>query len=86
MELLEKFNDYCNLEFASMPHGMPVSCEHLQSIVIRSAIQAFNQREGVRKSIAPYELEELADLIEEQGDRTVQEVSEVHRQAGLDAL
>ena len=86
MELLEKFNDYCNLEFASMPHGMPVSCEHLQSIVIRGAIQAFNQREGVRKSIAPYELEELADLIEKQGDRTVQEVSEAHRRRDLDAL
>jgi hypothetical protein len=86
MELLEKFNDYCNLEFASMPHGMPISYEHLEAIAIRGAIHAFNQREGIRKSIAPYELEELADLIEKQGDRTVQQVSGVHRQAGLDTL
>ncbi len=86
MELLEKFNNYCNLEFASMPHGMPISYEHLEAIAIRGAIHAFNQREGIRKSIAPYELEELADLIEQQGNRTVQRVSEVHRQVGLDAL
>jgi hypothetical protein len=32
------------------------------------------------------ELKELADLIEKQGDRTVQKVSEAPRQAGLDTL
>ncbi len=81
MKLLEKFNDYCNFEFTSMPHGMPISYEHLEAIAIRGAIHAFG-----KESISKEELKELADLIEKQGDRTVQEVSEVHRRRDLDAL
>ena len=69
-----------------MPHGIPISYEHLEAIAIRGAIHAFNQREGIRKSIAPYELEELADLIEQRGNRTVQKVSEAHCRRDPDDL
>jgi hypothetical protein len=86
MTLLNDFNDYCNLEFASMPHGMPISYEHLEAIAIRGAIQAFTRKYGMQESIPIYELKELADLIEQQGDRTVKEVSQVHRRRDLDAL
>jgi hypothetical protein len=81
MKLLEKFNDYCNFEFSSMPHGMPISYEHLEAIAIRGAIHAFG-----KESISKEELNNLADLIEKQGDRTVQEVSDVHRRRDLDTL
>ena len=81
MKLLEKFNDYCNFEFASMPHGMPFSYEHLEAIAIRGAIHSFG-----KESISKEELNNLADLIEKQGDRTVHKVSEVHRRTDSDSL
>jgi hypothetical protein len=60
--------------------------EHLQSISLKSAIYAFARKYNLKESIPVEELKELADLIEEQGDRTVQEVSNVHRHRDLDTL
>jgi hypothetical protein len=60
--------------------------EHLQAISIRASIYAFARKYNLKESIPVEELKELADLIEQQGNRTVQKVSEAHRQVGLDAL
>jgi hypothetical protein len=85
-KLLKYYNEYYNDTCAGLPHGMPISCEHLQSIAIRGVIYAFTKTYGMKENISTYSLKELADLIEQQGDRTVKEVSQVHRRRDLDAL
>jgi curved DNA-binding protein CbpA len=86
MKLIDRYNEFYNCTCAGLPHGSPISMEHLQAISIKSAIYAFARKYNLKESIPVEELNNLADLIEKQGDRTVQEVSEVHRQAGLDTL
>jgi curved DNA-binding protein CbpA len=86
MKLIDRYNEFYNCTRAGLPHGSPISMEHLQAISIKSAIYAFARKYNLKESIPVEELNNLADLIEKQGDRTVQEVSEVHRQAGLDTL
>ena len=86
MRLLDRYNQFYNDTCAGLPHGNPISMEHLQSISLKSAIYAFARKYNLKESIPVEELKELADLIEEQGDRTVQEVSNVHRHRDLDTL
>jgi len=69
-----------------MPHGMPISMEHMQAIALRGAIYAFSRKYNMKESIPVEDLENLADLIEAQGRRTVEEVSSVHRRKDLDLL
>jgi len=86
MRLIDRYNQFYNDTCAGLPHGSPISMEHLQSISLKSAIYAFARKYNLKESIPVEELKQLADLIEQQGDRTVQKVSEMHRQVGLDAL
>ena len=86
MKLIDRYNQFYNNTCAGLPHGGPISMEHLQSISIKSAIYAFARKYNLKESIPVEELNNLADLIEKQGDRTVQEVSEAHRRRDLDAL
>jgi hypothetical protein len=92
MKLLERFNEYCNNEFSSMPHGMPVSYEHLEAIAIRASIYAFARKYNLKESIPVEELENLADLIEAQGNESIQRHQTVMKAAqerhggDLDAL
>jgi hypothetical protein len=51
-----------------MPHGMPISVEHLQSLAIRSALYAFARKYNMKESIPVEDLENLANLIEAQGN------------------
>ncbi len=51
-----------------MPHGMPISVEHLQSLAIRSALYAFARKYNMKESIPVTDLENLANLIEAQGN------------------
>jgi hypothetical protein len=37
MKLLDRYNDFYNLEMSGLPHGMALSMEHLQSITIECA-------------------------------------------------
>ena len=68
MKLLYRFNEFYNQECASMPHGMPISVEHLQSLAIRSALYAFARKYNMKESIPVEDLENLANLIEAQGN------------------
>jgi len=86
MKLIDRYNQFYNDTCAGLPHGSPISMEHLQAISIKSAIYAFARKYNLKESIPVEELNNLADLIEKQGDRTVKEVSEVHRRRDLDAL
>jgi hypothetical protein len=68
MRLLDRFNEFYNQECASMPHGMPISVEHLQSLAIRSALYAFARKYNMKENIPVEDLENLANLIEAQGN------------------
>ena len=68
MKLIDRFNEYCNNEFSSFSHGMPVSYEHLEAIAIRGAIYAFARKYNMKESIPVEDLNNLADLIESQGN------------------
>jgi hypothetical protein len=92
MKLLERYNEYYNDECASMPHGMPVSMEHLQAIAIRGALYAFARKYNMKDSIPVEDLNNLADLIEAQGNesiqkhQTVMKVAQERHGGDLDAL
>jgi hypothetical protein len=86
MRLIDRFNEFYNQECAASPWGSITSMEHLEATTIRAALYAFARKYNLKECIPVEELKQLADLIEQQGDRTVEEVSEAHRQAGLDAL
>jgi len=86
MRLIDRYNQFYNETCAGLTHGSPISNEHLQAISIRASIYAFARKYNLKENIPVEELKELADLIEQQGNRTVQRVSEAHRQVGLDAL
>lgn len=77
MRLIDRYNEYCNIEFSSQSHGMPVSYEHLESIAIRGAIYAFACKCNMEESIPVADLENLADIIETQGNNYLERVEEL---------
>jgi hypothetical protein len=92
MKLIDRYNEYYNTECAAMPHGMPVSMEHMQAIAIRAALYAFARKYNMKESIPVEDLNNLADLIEAQGNEFLQRtetlMKEAHSRPGgdLDAL
>ena len=92
MKLIDRYNQYYNDECAAMPHGMPVSMEHMQAIAIRAALYAFARKYNMKESIPVEDLNNLADLIEAQGNetikkhQTVMEEAQGHIRKDLDAL
>ena len=86
MKLLDRYNDFYNLEMMSLPHGMAISMEHLQSITIECVIKAFARKYNYKESIPVEDLLYLAKELMKQGDGTVEKVSAEHRKVGEDAL
>ena len=86
MKLLDRYNDFYNLEMMSLPHGMAISMEHLQSITIECAVKAFARKYNYKESIPVEDLLYLAKELMSQGERTVEKVDQEHRRADLDAL
>ena len=92
MKLLDRFNQFYNDECSASPWGSITSMEHLEATTIRAAIYAFARKYGMKKSIPVEDLNNLADLIEAQGNeflkRTETVMKEAHSRPGgdLDAL
>ena len=92
MKLLSRYNEYYNDECSGLPHGGPISMEHLQSLALRSALYAFARKYGMKKSIPVEDLNNLADLIEAQGNeflkkhQTLMKEAQGPTQHPLDAL
>ena len=92
MLLLERYNQYYNDECAACPWGSITSMEHLQATAIRATLYAFARKYNLKESIPVEELENLADLIEAQGNESIQKHQTVMEQAqerhggDLDAL
>jgi hypothetical protein len=81
MKLIYRYNQYYNTECAAMPHGMPISMEHMQAIALRGAIYAFARKYNMKESIPVEDLENLADLIEAQGNETIKKHQTVMEEA-----
>jgi hypothetical protein len=92
MKLLSRYNEYYNDECSASPWGGITSMEHLQATSIRAALYAFARKYGMKKSIPVEDLNNLADLIEAQGNEflkkteTLMKVSAEHPQDPPDAL
>jgi hypothetical protein len=92
MLLLDRYNEYYNDTCAASPWGSITSMEHLQATAIRGALYAFARKYNMKESIPVEDLENLADLIEKQGNEflqrteTVEKVSAEHRKVNEDAL
>jgi hypothetical protein len=84
MNILNRYNDFYNLEMSALPHGQPLSMEHLQSITIECAVKAFARKYNYKESIPVEDLLYLAKELMQQGDETVEKVSAEYRKAGLD--
>ena len=92
MKLLDRFNQFYNDECSASPWGSITSMEHLEATTIRAALYAFARKYGMKKSIPVEDLNNLADLIEAQGNEflkkteTLMKVSAEHRKVGEDTL
>ena len=92
MKLLDRFNQFYNDECSASPCGSITSMEHLEATTIRAALYAFARKYGMKKSIPVEDLNNLADLIEAQGNeflkKTETVMKEAHSRPGgdLDAL
>jgi len=64
-----------------MPHGMPVSMEHMQAIALRGALYAFARKYHMTDTIYVQDLELLANQIEAQGNESIQKHQTVMEQA-----
>jgi hypothetical protein len=81
MKLIDRYNEYYNDTCASMPHGMPVSMEHMQAITIRAALYAFARKYNMTDKIYVEDLQLLADVIEAQGNKFLQRTETVMKVA-----
>ena len=86
MNILNRYNDFYNLEMSGLPHGMALSMEHLQSITLECAVKAFARKYNYKENIPVEDLLYLAKELMTQGDGTVMKVSAEHRKVGEDAL
>ena len=68
MRLIDRYNDFYNLEMMSLPHGMPISMEHLQGITLECMVKAFARKYNYKENIPVEDILHLAKKIQEQGD------------------
>jgi hypothetical protein len=68
MRLLDRYNEYYNQEYAASPWGSIITMEHLQAATLRATLYAFARKYNLKESIPVDDLENLANLIEAQGN------------------
>jgi hypothetical protein len=71
MKLIERYNQYYNDECAASPWGSITSMEHLQATTIRAVLYAFARKYNMTDKIYVEDLNNLADLIEAQGNEFI---------------
>jgi hypothetical protein len=92
MRLIDRFNEFYNQECAASPWGSITSMEHLEATTIRAALYAFARKYNMKESIPVEDLENLANLIEAQGNEFLQRTETLMKEAqerhgkDLDAL
>jgi hypothetical protein len=74
--VLQRYNDYYNMECASLPTGGPISMEHMQIITLQSAIDALRCENLNREynEIAISDIEDLIARLDEQATAFLERV------------
>jgi hypothetical protein len=72
MRLIDRFNEFYNQECAASPWGSITSMEHLEATTIRATLYAFARKYNMKENIPVEDLNNLADLIEAQGNEFLQ--------------
>jgi hypothetical protein len=76
--VLQRYNDYYNMECAGMPHGTPITPEHQQIIAFESMIDALRCENLNREynEIAISDIEDLIERLHEQSNEFLKRVKE----------
>ena len=76
--VLQRYNDYYNMECASLPHGTPITPEHQQMITLQSMIDALRCENLNREynEIAIADIEDLIERLDEQATAFLKRVGE----------
>jgi len=74
MTLLERYNQFYNLECSALAHGGPTTMEELQATALESMVKAF-QRKYHLDPIPADEILQLATMLREQGTSWSQSLS-----------
>ena len=61
--VLQRYNDYYNMECAGLPHGTPITPEHMQMIAFESMIDAL-RCENLNREYNEIAISDIEDLIE----------------------
>jgi len=61
--VLQRYNDFYNLETSGMPHGMPITMEHQQMIAFQSMIDAL-RCENLNREYNEIAISDIEDLIQ----------------------
>ena len=74
--VLQRYNDFYNLETSGMPQGMPITMEHMQIITLQSAIYALRCENLNREynEIAISDIEDLIERLDEQAKQFLERV------------
>jgi hypothetical protein len=81
MKLIDRYNQYYNDECAASPWGSICSMEHLQATTIRATLYAFARKYNMKENIPVEDLNNLADLIEAQGNEFLQRTETLMKEA-----
>ncbi len=76
--ILQRYNDYYNMECAGLPHGTPITPEHQQIIAMESMIDAI-RCEYLNREYTHIAIEDIEGLIEglrEQANEYLKKVAE----------
>ena len=74
--VLQRYNDYYNMECASLPHGTPITPEHQQMITLQSMIDAL-RCENLNHEfdvIPTADIEDLIERLDEQARKFLERV------------
>ena len=76
--VLQRYNNYYNMECAGMPHGTPITPEHQQMITLQSMIDAIRCEYLNREynEIAISDIEDLIQRLDEQATAFLERVQE----------
>jgi hypothetical protein len=76
--VLQRYNDYYNMECAGLPHGTPITPEHQQMITLQCMIDALRCENLNREynEIAISDIEDLIQRLDEQATKFLQRVRE----------
>jgi hypothetical protein len=77
--VLQRYNDFYNLECSGLPHGTPITPEHQQMITLQCMIDALRCENLNREynEIAITDIEDLIEALDHQANKFLEKVEEL---------